>query len=52
MDKKERDRKDKQAQRKREAEKGIKRVEVKAHVDDVEEVRDYAETKLKKRGLS
>jgi hypothetical protein len=51
MDKQEQNRKDKAAQREREAEAGIKRVEVKAHVDDVQDVRDYAGDKLKKRGM-
>jgi len=52
MSTKDQNRKNKAAQRKREAEQRIKRVEVKAHEDDVQDVRDYADVKLSQRGLT
>jgi hypothetical protein len=51
MDRKQQNAKDKQAQRDREKSKGIKRVEVKAHVDDEQDVRNFADDKLKQRGF-
>lgn len=51
MNKQQQNRKDKQAQRDREKALKIKRVEVKAHEDDEQSVRDYAGGKLKQRGM-